>query len=238
MGNDDDGLSFLMQVNEDVHDLEAALPVKVTGRLIAEKDLRVVDERTAIATRCCCPPERLVGPVGTHVMVDPDGRSISAALPGSIPFLVLQDERVLNVLVGREEGDQVEFLEDVPDRVTTQMGPLEVRHPGHVLTVDEELPGGGDIQDAQLVHHCRFSRTGRPHDRHEIIVPDFERDVVEGGKVTALQMVYLRHVHELDQGRVSMELLRHCFLNFAMIHFLFIQRTMATMMMRPPAMRG
>src|SRR5208337_1870606 len=40
----------------------------------------------------------------------------------------------------------------------------------------------------------------RPHDRDEIIVTDLEGDVVESGKVTALQMVYLRHVRELDQG--------------------------------------
>src|SRR5208337_5650772 len=234
VSHDDNSLSLPMEVNKNVQDLEAGLPVEVPRGLITEEDLRVIDKRPGNRDPLLLPARELVGPVGTHVMVDPDCSEHLRSPPGGIPFFVLQDEGVLHVLVCGKEGDQVELLEDIPDGVAAQVGPLEVRHFGHVLPVYQELAGCRYIQDAQLVHYRRFSRAGRPHNRHKLTFPDLERDMVESGEVPAFQVIDLRHVHELDQGRVTHSTFHYYLLNFATIHLLFIQRTMAKMRIIPP----
>ena len=44
MGDQDDSLSLFMQADQDIHDLEPGFTVEIAGRLIAQDDLRVIDQ--------------------------------------------------------------------------------------------------------------------------------------------------------------------------------------------------
>ena len=55
-------------------------------------------------------------------------------------------ERYLDVLQGRERGDQVEGLKDHADFLVADFGKLPLPHPAHVDAVKEDLARGGAVE--------------------------------------------------------------------------------------------
>ncbi len=70
MGHDDDRLSFVLQVAENIHDLETGLSVKIAGWLIAEQDLRVIDESPGNCHPLLLTTGKLGWAVGTHILIN------------------------------------------------------------------------------------------------------------------------------------------------------------------------
>ena len=54
-------LTFPVQVTEDLHDLDTGLAVKIPGRLITEKDFRIVDQCPCDGHTLLLPPESWLG---------------------------------------------------------------------------------------------------------------------------------------------------------------------------------
>ncbi len=50
----DDGPPFLVEPIKDLHDLFAGLGIEVTGRLVGQNDLRIVDQSLADGHAGCC----------------------------------------------------------------------------------------------------------------------------------------------------------------------------------------
>jgi len=57
VGGDKECLTVFMNVFENLHDLKTRFRVKISGRLVCNYQVGVVQSALAIATRCCSPPE-------------------------------------------------------------------------------------------------------------------------------------------------------------------------------------
>src|SRR5208337_2909701 len=125
MGHDNYCLSLPVQVAKDLHDLDTGLAVKIAGRFIAEEDFWIVDQGPGNGHTLLLPTRKLVGPVGAHIWIDAHRTEIIGSSSCRVPLFVFEDERVLHVLVRRKNGNEIKFLEDVPDNIPTHMGPFE-----------------------------------------------------------------------------------------------------------------
>ena len=52
---------LVVELTEEIENLLSRLRVEVAGRLVSDQKGTAVDERRAIATRCCSPPESRAG---------------------------------------------------------------------------------------------------------------------------------------------------------------------------------
>ena len=63
VGDDNDRVPRLVKTSEDAHDFRAGLRVEVPGRLVREKDRRIVDERPGDGDALALAAGQLVRPV-------------------------------------------------------------------------------------------------------------------------------------------------------------------------------
>jgi len=83
-------------------------------------------------------------------------------MPGSLIQAALLQEGIFDVLPGRENGQQIEGLENEPKRVQAQVGQIVRRLAADVLTFDADSSRGGGVNAADQVEQGRFSASGRP----------------------------------------------------------------------------
>jgi len=76
-------------------------------------------------------------------------------------------ERQDQVLLGGEDRQQVEELEDEAELVATQPGQLGVVEAGDLLAVEDDRPRGRPVEAGEDVHQGRLARARGPHDRGE-----------------------------------------------------------------------
>ena len=115
------------------------LPVGSSARMI---DGSLISAR-AIATRCCWPPDSWFGIV-VVALAEADGlqRLHRALVPlgGLHLAAAVVEQRQLDVVERRRAREQVEALEHEPDLPVADHRELVLRHPRHVLAVEDVLP--------------------------------------------------------------------------------------------------
>ena len=222
MRHDDNCLSLLVQVAEDLHNLETGLAVEVPGRFIAEKDLRIIDQCPGNGDTLLLSPGKLVGTVGAHIRIDAHCTEVVGRPSCRVPLFVLENERVLHVLECGKEGDQVKFLEDIPDDIPR----IWVRSRLDIFaTFSPAIKSSPDVGTSRMPSW--FIIVDLPEPDGPMIATnspsaDIKRYMIERCKVTTLQMVCLRDFRQPYKGQiVHVQTPGHCFLNFARIHFLF-----------------
>ena len=67
----------------------------------------------------------------------------------------------------RKCGEQIEALENEADLAVANVGQLIAVEPGNIDAIEQIAPAGRAIEAAEHVHHRRFSRAARAHDRDE-----------------------------------------------------------------------
>jgi len=107
----------------------------------------------AMATRCFCPPGQLRG-----FVIEPVAEPEPLEQVGGAVALVARIERgrERDVLDRGQRRQQVEVLEDEPDRFLSSRGALGDRELGHVGTVQQALPLGGVIEEPEHVEERRL----------------------------------------------------------------------------------
>jgi hypothetical protein len=109
-------------------------------------------------------------------------------------------QRQFHVLAGRQDGDQVEGLEDEAHAVRPVAGSRGVRHREQVVTVHSDGAGVDVIQARQAVEQGGLAVAGGAHDHHELARPDVEIDAAQGGNLMGAGAVGLDHAARGQDG--------------------------------------
>ena len=125
-----------------------------------------------MATRCCCPPDssdgrwlsRSARPTLASALGCPGSAVGSGHLQGS--------QSGLDVLLGRQGGNEVEGLEDEPDRGGADLGQLGFPQRGQVTAVELGHAGGGAVQGAEDLQQGGFAVPGGALDGQPFAVLD------------------------------------------------------------------
>jgi hypothetical protein len=107
---------------------------------------------------------------------------VDQALEPDVVRLAARDrERKQHVLLGSQDRDQVEELEDEAELVPAQARELGVVETGDVLAVERDRARCGPVEPGEDVHQRRLAGAGGPHDRAEVAA--FEADGHPGERV-------------------------------------------------------
>ena len=130
-----------------------------------------------MATRCCCPPEQLVGQM-VFAPLQPQGLYELGQ-----PFLVhrspVQRHGKRHVLHHVEHGDEVVELIHDAHLAPAQHGQFLVVARIHVVAVEEYGARRRPVDASHEVQQRRLARSGRPHDGDEFPSGHAERHVVQ-----------------------------------------------------------
>ena len=132
----------------------------------------------AIATRWRWPPERRSGRTPYFPERPTASSSSRARRRRSAARHAAQDHRVGDVLLGREDGDQVERLEHEPEPVAPQVRALVLREVAGLDPADRDLSLVGTVEQTEQIQERRLSRTARPLQGDELAAADRERHVL------------------------------------------------------------
>ncbi len=126
------------------HELEDALPgrvIQIGGGLVRQHDARAGNERPSDGDALSLAATELIGAV-SRVVLDADQFQVSEhALAALILVEPEVQQRILDVLRGRQHRHQIEGLEDEANLPGAQIGQLVGRLTAHVLVVHVDLSG-------------------------------------------------------------------------------------------------
>ena len=132
----------------------------------------------ATATRCCWPPESSEGRwVRRSSRPDSPDQLLEPLAVGLAPG---DRERQHEVLLGGQDRQQVEELEDEAELVAAQLGQLAVVEAGDLRPSRLTRAGGRPVEPGEDVHQGRLARAGRPHDRREAVALEAGVDPDQG----------------------------------------------------------
>ena len=179
MRDEDEREPVAVQFEQQVHHLAGGLRVEVARRLVRPHDLRIA---------CQCAGDRhalllTAGQFGRAVIqtrAEPDAFQRALRLrAGFLRVDAREEKRQFDVLGRREDGDQVEGLEDESHRRRAVLRALRVAHLVNVVAADEHGAGVDVVEAGQAVQHRRLARARRPHHGHEFTLTDGDGHVFE-----------------------------------------------------------
>ena len=134
----------------------------------------------AIATRCCWPPDSSDGQVpGPLAETDVLQRRRGPRLPVAPPRTPSGTRATSTFSSALQRRDQVEGLEDEPDRAGADLGDLGFPQPRQVLAVELDDARGGPVQPAEDLQQGGLPVPGRALDGQPLAVVD---DQVHAGQ--------------------------------------------------------
>ncbi len=120
------------------------------------------------------------------------------------PFLPLffrearEEEWKLHVLEGREDGKQVERLEDEAHVSRAPLGELRRGHRAHLGAADAHRPAGRLVEPGDEVEQRGLARPGWSHEGREAPLLDVHREPVEDVDPLGVSAKALVHVSDFD----------------------------------------
>ena len=181
MGDDDeDALHILLQVGEEAEDVPGGGFVEVTGGFVAEEEFGVADEGAGDGDALFFAAGELGGEV-----VDAGGEADAVD-----EFLGADDEAVFafadegggeDVFQDGALGEEAMVLEDEADAGVTEAGLFGLFEGPGLDVVEEELAGGGGIEEAEDVEEGAFAGAGGAHDGEGVAEMEVEVDGFEDG---------------------------------------------------------
>src|SRR5512132_3971451 len=109
--------------------------------------------------------------------------------PARIAVQSARRERHLDVLRGGQRWDEVELLEDEPDRLQPELRQLAVAEPSELAPLEFELALGGAVEGAEELEQRRLSGPAGADDHEELAAGDLEVDVAHGVHLLAVLSV-------------------------------------------------
>jgi hypothetical protein len=117
------------------------------------------------------------------------------------PVLAPELKRYLDVLAGRESGDEMEGLEDEADLLRTDPGSLILVQAAEVLPVEDHATASGAVESRQQAEERALPAPGRADDRDEGAGFHVESDIVQDGELAAAREVCLGEGLAAEDGR-------------------------------------
>ena len=149
MRDDDDRPSALGgERQQELDDLRAGLRVEVSVGSSASSTCGSLASARAMATRCCSPPETMLGTWSARGASPTDSRrpmTASRRFPAGPPLRA----RAISTLCAAVSAGIIELLEDESERVQPERGEHRVADPGDVAALEEDLARAGTIERAQ-----------------------------------------------------------------------------------------
>lgn len=194
MCGEDEGASRRgVELFDEVEDPGGGDRVEVGCWFVSENELRLAGHGTGDGHALPLPTGKLIGTLerlpGEADLVEP----VLDALAALARREVLQQERILDVLVCGEDRDEVERLEDEAQRVATCRSETMQRDVRDIDAVDHDAPavrlGVWFVKAADEIEQRRLAAAGGAGQSEEIAAADVERDTGEGTNVHAAEAV-------------------------------------------------
>src|ERR1043165_1171689 len=207
-GEDERRPRLAIELFEKVEDVRGRVLVEVRGRLVGEDELRLGDHGPGDGDALPLPARELVGALlrlrRESDVIEPAAHArVARAAAG-----VLQQQRVLDVLVRGEDGDEVEGLEDVAEAIAARGGEAVQRDGGDVDTVDDDAAAARLVDAADGVEQRGLAAGGGAGEREDVAAIDVEADAVERAHVDVAEAVGLADVGEADEHSVFLSLVK------------------------------
>ena len=179
MRDHDDGLAVLaVQLLQQAEHLLGGLAVEVAGRLVADQQRRVGDDRAGDRDALLLAAGQLAGlvrgAIGQAHQLQRD-RGILAPLRGRQAG---QQQRQLDVALRRQHRHQVVELEHEADGRGAPFRQCAAAELVDALAADADAAGGRRVEPADQVEQRRLAGAGRPHQRQEIAWPRSSRSML------------------------------------------------------------
>ena len=166
----------------------------------ASRTAGLLARATAIATRCCSPPDRASGRCDSRPSRPTSAsRSWARASPAAA---AVEDHRQLDVLERAQVGQEVprRLLPDHPDHPTPVGGPLAATHLGQVVPGDQGPSGRRSVEPAEDVQQGRLAAARGADDRHHLAPLDEQVETLEGDHLEVGDLEDPDEVVADDQG--------------------------------------
>ena len=146
MGHHDDGLPRIAaQGTEDFEHLDRGVGIEVAGRFVGHDELRIGDQRTGDRHALLLAAGKLSGKV-LHAISQPNHFERSSDVPAAI-FRIEPGEqkRKRNVLESRQDGNEIEGLENESHVLVSPVRQLGFVELGYVAPLNNAFPGSRAI---------------------------------------------------------------------------------------------
>ena len=160
---------------------------------------------TAIATRCCSPPDRRSGRCSAR-SASPTRSSSSVARRCRLAATdAVQQHRQLDVLARGQIRQQVarRLLPDEADHATSVRVPLAPAHLAQDMAVDHGPTGRRHVEAAEDVHQRALAAARRADERDELTALDDQVETLEGDHLEVGDLVDLDQVVAQDECAVG-----------------------------------
>jgi hypothetical protein len=144
-----------------------------------------------------------------HAVPEADDRERELDLlapPG--PVQVREEKRELDVLVGRQDRNEVVELEDEADVRAPPLCERRLAHSRDLGFTDEDAPRRRAVDPGDEVQERRLAGPRRAHERDKVPFLDGQRELVEDGEDLRVARVLLDERVDLDEGGRHTALLR------------------------------
>jgi hypothetical protein len=105
-----------------------------------------------------------------------------------------------DIVSRRQGGQQIEALEDEPDRVPPKAGAVSVRHFAEIIAIYQHLAAGGTGQAAQDVEQGGLPAAGGPNHRYEFALINSAIHTSQGLHLDLAEAVNFLQVASGDYG--------------------------------------
>ena len=160
---------------EDRDDLLGRLRIQVAGRLVGQKQIRLVDQRPRNRDALLLAAGQL-GRRVTHAIRQADCFERLPPEAANRRALGIQ-QRQFDVLERARPRQQMKRLEDEADVGISEAGLLGLAQGRHVPPFEQVPAGRRDIEEAENIHERRLAGARRANDREEFAAIDPQRDI-------------------------------------------------------------
>ncbi len=193
----------VIQVAHEVNELSGIARIEIGGGFVGEDKRGAVHDGAGDGNTLALSAGEEVGPLicaGGEADVLERFSNASAAFVGAYS---LNQQGVLNVFAGGEDGDEVEGLKDEADLFAAQHRGLRRTETRGVHSVDENAAAGGLVDAPDEVQQGRFAATAGAGDGEEFASIDAEVDLVEGGYGAVVEGKSPRDLFNADEWVVG-----------------------------------
>ena len=146
----------MVDLEQQLHDAPRRVGVEVAGGLVGEEDPRPVHQGTGDRHALLLTAAQLIGKL-VELVLEPDDPERLLDLLAQVALAGAGHlQREGDVLRHRAPAEQLVVLEDDAE-LAAQLGQLAMRHPAHLLAVDEDAPGGRRLVADEQSHQGRLA---------------------------------------------------------------------------------